>query len=243
MNDIDFKNTMVASLKTDTFRISNKLEITSALESSNLYIEYTGIFTRIEWNTFCAVLHLQVDLKYYDLCVQTKKEILSLANKIFGKQDDYYLTEIDIGIKVISNGMFSFDEIKYDSATIEKAFNDAEMFISQNNYSSAIDRVHTAYHGYLREKLTELEIEFSDDDSLTQLYSKLHNNYISEREGKFSEVIKRTIRSASSVIDTFNEVRNNYSLSHPNSEILDNDDAKLLIKLVKAIFEYIESIV
>ena len=68
MNDIDFRNTLVKALELDrTTPISEKSKVLSALLKSNTYIEYTSIFTRQEWDTYCAILHIQVPVENYEL--------------------------------------------------------------------------------------------------------------------------------------------------------------------------------
>ena len=51
MNDLDFKNTLIKALELDKNIIIGKQEIILALSKSNMYIEYTGLFTYKEWNT------------------------------------------------------------------------------------------------------------------------------------------------------------------------------------------------
>ena len=88
MNDIDFRNTLVKALALDKVPFPEKDKVLSILLRSNTYIEYTGIFTRREWNTYCAILHIQVPVENYELIKKSEGKLLSIAEKIFGKQDD-----------------------------------------------------------------------------------------------------------------------------------------------------------
>lgn len=98
MNDIDFRNTLVKALELDRTPISEKTKVLSTLLKSNTYIEYTSIFTRREWDTYCAILHIQVPVENYELIKNSESKLLSVAEKIFGKQGDHYLTDVETGI-------------------------------------------------------------------------------------------------------------------------------------------------
>ncbi|MEC5270310.1 abortive infection family protein [Heyndrickxia coagulans] len=214
-------------------------KVTKALNRSNVFIEYTSLFTRREWNTYCAILHIKAPFEFNNILDLHKDKLFNIAENLFGKQDDYYLTNISIDILVEEYDYVDFS-IFGKSETIKKSIEDAENFIQLGKYSSAIDRVHTTFHGYLRMKLDELEIEFEESDTIMQLYSKLHNSLEEISSHKLNALIKSSIRSASGVIDTINTIRNKHSLSHPNEEIVEEPEAKLVINLSKQIFEYIE---
>lgn len=152
MNDIDFRNTLVKALELDITPISEKPKVMSTLLKSNTYIEYTSIFTRREWDTYCAILHIQVPVENYELIKKSESKLLSVAAKIFGKQGDHYLTDIETGIIVTSHEVIDFSGIAVTDV-VSKAIEDAEIFMRDGKYDSAFDRVHTAFHGYLRKNL------------------------------------------------------------------------------------------
>lgn len=82
MNDIDFRNTLIKALELDkTSTIPEKNKVLSTLMRSNTYIEYTSIFTRREWYTYCAILHIQVPVEYYELIKKAESKLLSVAEK------------------------------------------------------------------------------------------------------------------------------------------------------------------
>lgn len=57
---------------------------------------------------------------------------------------------------------------------IGKAISDAELLMGEGKYDSAFDRVHTAFHGYLRKLLDNNSVDYEESDTLSQLYTKLH---------------------------------------------------------------------
>ena len=242
MNDVDFRNTLIKALELDSHPMRDKAQILSTLLKSNTYIEYTSIFTRREWNTYCAFLHIQVPVESYEMMKRNENKILSVAEKIFGRQGDHFLTDIETGIIVVSHEVIDFSGISLTDA-ISKAIEDAEIFMSDGKYDSAFDRVHTAFHGYLRKKLDDLGESYEESDTLNQLYNKLHSYVSTNITTDISGLIKTTLRSASGVINSINELRNRHSLAHPNESIISIREAQLCIRLVKELSDYIEKVV
>lgn len=144
---------------------------------------------------------------------------MSVAEKIFGKKGDHFLTDIEIGIIVSTHEVIDFSNISVTDV-IAKAIEDAELFMSDGKYDSAFDRVHTAFHGYLRKKLDDLGESYEESDTLNQLYNKLHSYVSADVANDQSGIIKTTLRSASGVINSINELRNRHSLAHPNGSII-----------------------
>lgn len=195
MNDVDFRNTLIKALELDSHQMKDKANVLSALLKSNIYIEYTSIFTRREWNTFCAFLHVQVPVESYEMMKRNEDKILSVAEKIFGRQGDHYLTDIETGIIVVNHEIIDFSGISVTDI-ISKAIEDAENFMSDGKYDSAFDRVHTAFHGYLRKKLDDLGETYEESDTLNQLYNKLHSYVGDSMPSDQSALMKTALRSA-----------------------------------------------
>lgn len=242
MNDIEFRNTLIKALELDKAPFPEKAKVLSILLRSNTYIEYTGIFTRREWNTYCAILHIQVPVENYELIKKSEDKLLSIAKKIFGKQGYHYLTDIETGIIVTSHEVIDFSGISV-TVVVAKAIEDAEIFMRDGKYDSAFDRVHTAFHGYLRKKLDDLKEPYEESDTLSQLYNKLHTYVGSHIATDQSGIIKTTLRSASGIISSINDLRNKYSLAHPNASIITPRESELCIRIVKDLTDYIEKVV
>ena len=248
MNDLDFKLTLIKALEHNAntqsaFNTEGIWKIISSLPLCNLYIEDTCIYTRIEWNTYCSILHIQVPLDTRDTFVANSKLVLDVAQQLFGRQADQYLTDIDIGILVEHYEIIDFSEISL-TQVISKAINDAELLMQQGKYDSAFDRIHTAFHGYLRKVLDNRNVSYEESDTLNQLYNKLHSDICNKiTPGPMADLIKTTLRSGSGIISSMNDKRNRHSLSHPNSELISNREAKFVIQLVKAISSYINEVI
>ena len=248
IDDADFKVTLIKALEYHANNISlfgtdNMWEVIMTLPRCNLYIEETGIFTKHEWDTYCSILHIQAPIDKQSSFMAEREKILEIAESIYGRQGDNYLTHIDIGILIEHYEVIDFSSISL-TEVIEKAIADAELLMSQGKYDSAFDRIHTAFHGYLRKVLDNKSVLYEESDTLSQLYSKLHSE-ISSNIGSapISELVKKCLRSASGVVASINEMRNKHSLSHPNEDLLQKREAEFAIILIKNLSDYINKIV
>jgi len=137
----------------------------------------------------------------------------------------------------------NFQQIATRSGTVQKAVEDAEVFIREGRYDSAVDRVHTAFHGYLRQLLTEHGVTYEADDGLPALFAKLHGYYGgSIQPADVADRLKTILRSAGGMINAVNELRNNNTIAHPNGQLIQKREAQLVIRLVNAVVDYIEEV-
>lgn len=137
----------------------------------------------------------------------------------------------------------SFQQIATRSGTVQKAVEDAEVFIREGRYDSAVDRIHTAFHGYLREVLTEHGVTYGADDGLPALFAKLHGYYGGAiQPADVADRVKSILRSAGGMINAVNELRNNNTIAHPNGQLIQKREAQLVIRLVNAVVDYIEDV-
>lgn len=136
-----------------------------------------------------------------------------------------------------------FAQIANRSAVIKKATDDATLFLRNGEYASAVDRIHTAFHGYLRQLLTEHQVAFVRDDSISALYNKLHDYYGNcIQPPDVATKIKTIMRSGAGIIHSVNELRNNNTIAHPNGPLIQEREARLVIGLLDVIVDYIEDI-
>jgi hypothetical protein len=136
-----------------------------------------------------------------------------------------------------------FRQIVSRSDTIKKAIDDSNVFIREGKYDSAVDRIHTALHGYLRQLLTEHHVAYENEDNLSSLYNKLHEYYKNNIQPyDVATKIKTILRSGGGIINSVNELRNNNTISHPNILLIQKREALLVIRFLNAIVDYIEDI-
>ncbi len=119
------------------------------------------------------------------------------------------------------------------SNVVRVALKDAQAFVDAGKYSNAVDRVHTAFHGYMHEVLESHQIGFERSDSLPALLTKLYEFYGQTiRPTGVASRIKGTLRSSGGIVQSINEIRNNNTIAHPNSQLIDRHEAELVIRVV-----------
>jgi hypothetical protein len=244
MDEKNFKITLSKTLEREYSKKDSKysedfIDVYTTIPNAGLYIEYTGIFTKSEWNTYRAILHLQVPLNKLDVFEKYQKQILNEASQIFGKQDDYYLTDLNIDVIVEEYETFDFSVLGLNK-TLRQEVGDAATLISQGKYSSSIDRIHTALHGYLRISSDEFGLKYEESDMMPKLFNLLYKRWEEVGNGEINEMMLKALRSASATIEALNDIRNRYSLAHPNREIVSEDEAKFVLGLAESIVKYIE---
>lgn len=128
------------------------------------------------------------------------------------------------------------------SDVVLRALIDAEILLKDSGSGpvSAIDRIHTSFHGYLVSLCEDAEIETVDDESITALFKKLRNEHPKlQPTGPRSNEISRILNSCSTIVDALNPLRNRTSVAHPNKDLLGNEEATLLINVVRSLLHYI----
>lgn len=112
--------------------------------------------------------------------------------------------------------------------------------INSNEPEEGLDRLHTYLVKHMRSLCDKHSIIY---DKNTPLHSLL-GSYVGflESEGSIeAEVSKRILKSAISVFDAFNKVRNNQSLAHDN-KLLNRAESMLIFSHLTSVVRFIESI-
>ena len=127
------------------------------------------------------------------------------------------------------------------SESVGRALRDAETLLGTSGAASALDRVHTALHGYMRALCDETNLEYASDPSITQLYKKLRTEHPAVRpEGAHSERAQKILLGLATAIDSLNAIRNQGSLAHANEELIGEPEALLAINAARSIFIYLD---
>ncbi len=127
------------------------------------------------------------------------------------------------------------------NATVEAALRDAEILIREHNATSAVDRVHTALHGYLKAVCDEAGLGYPEDASLSALFRLVREGHKQLLDIPFADEINRILRSFSGALDALGTLRNNASIAHPNDDLLPEQEAWLAINATRTIFHYLDS--
>jgi hypothetical protein len=133
-------------------------------------------------------------------------------------------------------------EPKINSAVVERAIGDVETLIRTSGAISGVDRVHTALHGYLRAVCDVENIVYGQDDSINKLFKLLRQHHPAFRNlGARSQDIERILQSSASIMDALNPIRNHASVAHPNEDLLNPEEAMLVINVTRTLLHYLDA--
>lgn len=128
------------------------------------------------------------------------------------------------------------------SDAVERALADTEQLIHTRGAVSGVDRIHTAFHGYLRAVATSAGVSAADDASATQLFK-----LVRDKHPKFGQVgprandIDRVLKTMAAIVDALNPLRNLASIAHPNEILLEEAEAMLVINSVRTLLHYLDA--
>ncbi len=128
------------------------------------------------------------------------------------------------------------------SDVVERALRDAENLIAASGAASAIDRMHTALHGYLQKVCDDAALPYAKDASITELFKIVRTQHPAfSGVTPNAEETRRVASSFASAVDALNTIRNRATLAHPNASLLDEPEAMLMINSVKTLLHYLNA--
>jgi hypothetical protein len=127
------------------------------------------------------------------------------------------------------------------SEVVYEALEDAESLIKERKSLSAVDRVHTAFQGYLRGLCKSVDIEYESKDDTVSLMKKILNEHPALSISTKEQEIKNIIRNLTSISDSLNPIRNQGSLAHANEDLLQEAEANLVINCVRTLLTYLDT--
>ncbi|MEW4220727.1 abortive infection family protein [Rossellomorea marisflavi] len=135
-------------------------------------------------------------------------------------------------------------ELKHDIEFVKQVLEQAGTLITNHSYSSAVDRAHTAIHGYLKALCDDQNITFSEQNiKIQDMWSKLKTDHpsfnINIREHQ--RPINQTVNAIGKFLENMNDIRNRHGFSHPNDDIIEENEARLIINLSRVLLFYIDS--
>lgn len=160
-------------------------------------------------------------------------EILAFHDVPF-RVENGHLVELSIGLEVESPAVPLTPR-----DLVGKALADATSLMAAHGATSAIDRLHTALHGYLRHIAEESGIGVENDESITRIFKRLREKHPALRPPTHRrDDVERVLQSLASVVDSLSTIRNKASLAHAN-ELLDGPEAMVAINAARTILRYI----
>lgn len=155
---------------------------------------------------------------------------------------EFYDELIDIAHRLEGASPVASPEPKITSAVIERTIGDVEALIQTSGAVSGVDRVHTALHSYLRAVCDQDSISYNKNDSMTRLFKLLRQNHPTlQNLGTSSQNIERVLQSFASIMDALNPIRNTASVAHPNENLLEKDEAMLVINAARTLLHYLDA--
>jgi hypothetical protein len=132
-------------------------------------------------------------------------------------------------------------EPRLTAVVVERALRDAQQLLSSSGAVSAVDRAHTALHGYMRVLCDESAVVYPADPSITQLLKALRAHRPSMLVPLHAAPIKRVLDALATALDAINTIRNRASVAHPNDDLLDDAEAILALNAIRTILHYLNA--
>lgn len=128
----------------------------------------------------------------------------------------------------------------FSAQVVRDALADAEVLVRERSPTSAVDRVHTALHGYLRDECRRAGIAHDESASSGALLKALRREHPQLSDlGPRSNDIAKVLNSAAAIIDALGPLRNKTSMAHPNEDLLEPEEATLVINVARSLIGYL----
>jgi len=131
-------------------------------------------------------------------------------------------------------------EPNFDDEDFSKLSKSIKDSIEKNEPESALDRLHTFVVKYIRGLCSKHEIDYESNHPLHSLFGSYVKHLVNENLIE-SDMTERILKSSISVLEAFNDVRNNQSFAHDNP-ILNYNESILIFNDVSNVIKFIESI-
>ncbi len=123
--------------------------------------------------------------------------------------------------------------------TLEELVADIERSLAANKPEVAIDHLHTYCMKRFSHLLKVRGIECGDEEPLHSRFGKYRKQLMSERQ--VHEFTDRALKSFISMLESFNDLRNNHSLAHDN-KILETFEARFIFSSINAMLVMIRTL-
>ncbi len=183
-------------------------------------------------NGFTSLLEFQGYWKSENLNWQGRRDCINNL---------YAGTEQLISSILEGSSLIKSPDLKTTSAIVERAISDIEILLQNNGAVSGVDRIHTALHGYLRAVCDREKIIYGKDDSMAKLFKLLRQSHPALQLGERSQDIERVLQSFATILDALNPIRNNASVAHPSNNLLEKDEATLVINAARTLLHYLDA--
>ena len=122
--------------------------------------------------------------------------------------------------------------------TLDELVADLQRTLEDNKPEAALDHIHTYCMKKFSYLLSLRGIECAENEALHARFSKYRRCLLNETD--LQEISDLAMKSAISVLEKFNDIRNNRSFAH-DSVILDHHEARYVFDIVTALLRFIRS--
>jgi len=158
------------------------------------------------------------------------------------RTQELYDEFIEIACKLEETLLIATPNLTITSEIVERAINDAEILIQNNDAISGIDRIHTTLHGYLKAVCDKEQICYNKTDSMAKLLKLIRQNYPAlQNLGSRSQNIENIFEIFPKILNSLDHIRNEASVAHPNNELLGKDEAILVINIARTLLHYLDA--
>ena len=192
------------------------------------------------------VLHAEVTMdKYVELAEfkaddKAKLAFRQIANTF--SELGFYVRFIDVSVSTDGKEMVPQPIPETSTHAVERALRDSQQLLQSSGAVSAVDRVHTALHGYLREICKKAKIPVAERASLNELFKAMRTSHPAFDNIKTGdEESKRLVGALATIVDTLSTLRNQASIAHPNDHILEEAEAILAINCGRTLLNYLDA--
>ncbi len=112
--------------------------------------------------------------------------------------------------------------------------------IQQNEPEAALDRLHTFVIKYIHQLCDKHQIDYDKNKPLHSLFGE-YIKYLKRNNLIHSQMSERILKSSISVLEAFNDVRNNQSFAHDNP-VLNYNESVLICNNVSSSIKFIDSL-
>jgi hypothetical protein len=128
------------------------------------------------------------------------------------------------------------------SQAVIRALDDAESLLRTQGAPSAVDRLHTALHGYLRNLCAAAGIPYGEMDTAQRLLKLLATQHPDLKDDEdVGQFVSGILGPLVTAVDRINDARNTKSGAHPNEDILQDAEATLVVNVVRTLLRYLDS--
>lgn len=127
-------------------------------------------------------------------------------------------------------------------AVVEQALLEAEHRLKAGAPLGAVDRVHTAFHGYLVGVAAVRGVALPKDAPTTKVFKLLRSSCPELRPvGPHGDQFEKILNSIASIVDAANPLRSHGTLAHPNEHLIEPAEAILYVNALKTLMHYLNA--